>query len=613
MASPLRHLLSPSIRRNLQFLVLVAFLPGIAILLYTVHALQDNVVKEVEAYTLRQVQSIADHHDQILEETRLLLLTLAKTCEFRSLNVPACQRLLDEMLPLNPAYIGLGLANAQGVMVASSPPGGLAALGGEKHLLGALGNDEFTIGRYMPRKDEKGVIIHFVQPIQGEDRRTVGALIAVFDLRYLVRIFQDAHLPENSVLTMTDSSGIRLTRFPEAERYTWVPDLPRMIERVTGALAEGTFMETGVDGVRRLYGFKQQRLKDSPLVQISFRLGIPVEHALAEARAVLRQNLVLLGLGAFLSMALAWLVGEFTILRRLQRLVSSAETLGGGDLAARSGLAPSGDELGKLAAAFDGMAESLEKRHQENRRARDEIQRLLQDKLACLDQLARCVAHELRNPVTTIGGLTRRLLKQVDENTVTGDYLRKILSDVQRLEEIVKEVREYADLPAPSPQKENLGALLADILESYRDQATRGGVRIVCNGAMGPAGRVEAWIDRTMLEKTFRVLAQNALDAMPGGGVLSLDLASDGQTASVCVTDTGRGISQEDMPYLFHPFFTTKTNAVGINLSTVKRIATEHQWELGVTSQVGQGTTFTLNIPLGPPLALDEPRQVGRA
>lgn len=75
MANPPRHLLSPSIRRNLQFLVLAAFLPGIAILLFTVHALQDSVVKEVEAYTLRQVQSIAAHHDQVLEENGLLLPT----------------------------------------------------------------------------------------------------------------------------------------------------------------------------------------------------------------------------------------------------------------------------------------------------------------------------------------------------------------------------------------------------------------------------------------------------------------------------------------------------------------------------------------------------------
>ena len=609
MVNPIKRLLGPSIRRNLQLLVLAAFLPGVVILLYTFHALQENVVREVEDYTLRQVQAIAAHHEQVLDDAQLLLLTLSKTCEFRGLNVPACQALLQEILPLNPAFVGLGLANDQGTLVASSPPGLPRGLAGESYFRNALQTGEFTIGQYLLRDDKSGVIIHFAQPVLDDAGRTIGVLVAIFDMNYLVRIFQNAHLPKNSVLTMTDSAGVRLTRFPETEKYTWVPDLPRMIQRMSGASEEGAFQETGVDGVRRLYGFKRQGLKGSSLLYLSFRLGIPVEHALAKPRTVLYHNLVLLGLAAFLSMTLAWLLGESTILRRLQKLVGSAEVLGGGNLAARTGLAHSGDELGRLAGAFDGMAESLERRDMDTQKAQAEIQRLLQEKLDCLDQLARCVAHELRNPVTTIGGLTRRLLRQVDETTTTGDYLKKILADTERLEEIVKEVREYADLPAPSPEREDLGALTGDIAEAYRESARQAGVEIILQGAMGQAGQVEAWVDRTLLEKAYRVLMQNALEAMPGGGVLSLGLTSDGQAATVTVSDTGRGIARQDMPFLFHPFFTTKANAVGISLSTVKRIVTEHQWDLKVTSQEGRGTTFTLTIPLGPPLALSQPRR----
>ncbi len=558
------------------------------------------MVREVKNYTLRQVQAISAHHERVLDEARQLLLTLSRTCEFRSLNVPACQGLLQEILPQNPAYVGLGLANSQGTVVASSPPGLPFNLKDERYFQDAMRTGEFTLGKYILRDDKLGVIIHLAQPILDQEDKLIGALVAVFDMNYLVRIFQDAHLPEYSVLTMTDAAGMRLTRFPETEKYTWVPDLPRMIERMSGSLEEGTFLETGVDGVRRLYGFKRQSLKGLSMPFLSFRLGIPVEHALAESRMVLYRNLALLGLAAFMSMALAWLLGEFTILRRLQKLVGTAELLGGGNLAARTGLARSRDELGKLAWAFDGMAESLERRDKENQKAHAEIQRLLQEKLDCLDQLARCVAHELRNPVTTIGGLTRRLLKVVDENSTIGDYLKKILLDTQRLERIVTEVREYADLPAPSPERQDLGALLGEIAESYRDNARQGGVEMVFKGAMGRQGQVEVWADRILLEKTFRVLLQNALDAMPGGGRLSLELAGDGQAAMVNVADTGRGISKEDMPFLFHPFFTTKTNAVGISLSTVKRIAAEHQWDLKVTSQEGRGSTFTLNIPLGP-------------
>lgn len=601
MFNPVKHLLGSSIRRNLQLLVLAALLPCLAILLYTFFNMQAHVVQEAEGSTLRQVQAIAASHRQVLDDARLLLLTLSKGCEFRNLDARACQKLLREILPLNPAFVALGLADDQGRLLASSPDHAFQDLDTADYYRRALREGRFSIGDYQPRGDKGGVIIHFAQPITDQQDRPAGALLAAFDMHYLVRIFQNAHLPDNSVLTMTNSDGVRLTRFPETEKYTWVPDLPRMVQRMFGAAEEGVFLATGVDNVQRLYGFKRQELEGGSAVQLCFRLGIPVEHALARPRTILYGNLVLLGLAALLSMTLAWLLAEFTILGRMQRLVSSSERLGGGDLSVRSGLDHQGDELSRLAAAFDGMAASLERREMENQAAQAEIQRLLREKLECLDQLARCVAHELRNPVTSIGGLTRRLLKQAEAGSASDEYLRKILADTERLELIVREVREYADLPAPAPEPVDLGSFLDLIGRDCLERARPAGVEVVRQGLLGQPGQVTVWADRRLLEKTYRVLVQNAIEAMPGGGVLRLGLECDGRHARVTVGDTGRGIPQEDMPFLFHPFFTTKANAVGISLSTVKRIVTEHQWSLEVDSQVGRGTTFTLGISLTPP------------
>lgn len=611
MFNPVKHLLRSSIRRNLQLLVLAALLPCLAILLYTFFNMQAQVVQEAEGSTLRQVQAIAASHRQVLDDARLLLLTLSKSCEFRSLDARACQALLREILPLNPAFVALGLADDQGRLLASSPDDAFKDLGAADYYRRALAEGRFSLGAYLPREDKRGVIIHFAQPITDHQDRPVGVLLAVFDMYYLVRIFQNAHLPDNSVLTMTNSDGMRLTRFPETERYTWVPDLPRMVQRMFGAAEEGVFLETGVDNVQRLYGFKRQELEGGPSVNLCFRLGIPVEHALARPRTILYGNLALLGVAAVLSMTLAWLLAEFTILGRMQRLMTSSERLGGGDLTARSGLDHHGDELSRLAGAFDGMAESLERREVENQAAQAEIQRLLQEKLECLDQLARCVAHELRNPVTSIGGLARRLLKQVEAGSASDDYLRKILADTERLELIVKEVREYADLPTPAPERVDLGVFLDQIGRDCLERARPQGVEVVRQGLLGQSGRVVAWVDQRLLEKTYRVLVQNAIEAMPNGGVLRLGLECDGRVARITVGDTGRGIPQEDMPFLFHPFFTTKANAVGISLSTVKRIVTEHQWSLEVDSQVGRGTTFTLAIGLEPPSDLEPGVQAG--
>jgi signal transduction histidine kinase len=590
-----------SIRRNLLLLVLAAGLPGIVVLLFTSQELETSAVKEVEGSALRQVQAVAAHHERVLDIARRLLLTLSKTSELRGRELAAGQRLLDEALKANPAYVGLALADARGQVRASAPPEAApASIARESYFQQALASGRFATGCYMLRPDKKGVVIHLAQPVQDQEGQASAVLLAVFDFNYLVKVFEDAHLPQGSVLTITDAEGIRLTRFPETEKYTWVPDLPRMIERMSGPAEEGTFLENGVDGVRRLYSFKRQRLEGSPFPYLMLRLGIPVEQALAEVSRVTWRNLVLLGSAAFLSLALAWFLSEFTILRRLRRLVAAAERLGAGDLTARTGLSHRQGELGQLASAFDGMASSLELRDEETRQAQIEIRRLLKEKMDCLDRLARCVAHEVRNPVTTIGGLAKRLLSQVEETSSSAEYLRKILADTRRLERIVREVREYADLPLPCPRTEDLGVLAAEVAEPFRPQAEQGGVRLICQGAVGQAGAVTAWVDRRLLEKTIKVLLANALEAMPKGGELRLDLRREGVNAIITVADTGTGIADGDMPYVFDPFFTTKADAVGINLSTVKRIASEHRWELNVQSQVGQGATFTLTIPLLP-------------
>ncbi|MBI5522347.1 MAG: HAMP domain-containing protein [Desulfarculus sp.] len=593
-------LLAYSIRRSLLLLVLVTVLPGIAILLYSSQELEDNAVGEVEGYALRQVQSMAAHHERVLDSARLLLLTLSNTAECRGEDLAASQALLDQVLKHNPAYVGLALADVQGRVRASAPPAPPEDIGQESYFLKARASGNFATGQYLLRPDRQGVVIHLAQAVLDDQGRTRGVLVAVFDFNHLLRIFQDTHLPQNSVLTITDASGMRLTRFPETEKYTWVPDLPRMIERMSGPAEEGTFLETGVDGVRRLYSFKRQKLEGSPFPYLMLRLGIPVEHALAKAWSVVWRNLALLSLSAFLSLALAWLLSGFTILGPLNKLVEAAGRLGGGDLSARTGLGHHRGELGKLAEAFDAMAQSLENREREGLEAQRDIQRLLKDKTDCLDRLARCVAHEVRNPVTTIGGLARRLLNQVEENGTSAEYLKKILTDTQRLEKIVREVREYADLPLPCPRSEDLGLLLADVAQPFRPHAEESGVNLVCQGDVGRAGAVVAWVDRRLLEKTIRVLLANSLEAMPQGGELRLGLRKQDQAAIVTVSDTGRGIAGEDMPYVFDPFFTTKTNAVGINLSTVKRIASEHHWDIEVDSQSGRGTTFTLTIPLLP-------------
>lgn len=233
-------------------------------------------------------------------------------------------------------------------------------------------------------------------------------------------------------------------------------------------------------------------------------------------------------------------------------------------------------------------------------------QRVLDEKLESLDRLARSIAHEIRNPITAIGGLTQRLLRQGREPGPETEYLNKILASVQSLERLVSEVRSYADLPSPALTEVDLGLFLKGLADDYQTRTQERGVDLVLEGQAGRVGAVLAWVDRHLLDKALRVIMDNALDAMPDGGGLYLRLESDPLQATIKITDTGPGIAARDLPYLFDPLFSTKVDAVGMNLAIAKRIISDHLGEIKALNEPGKGASLVITLPLKSPL-LDRP------
>jgi len=247
-----------------------------------------------------------------------------------------------------------------------------------------------------------------------------------------------------------------------------------------------------------------------------------------------------------------------------------------------------------------GDVTEMVKLHRSESELLQRSQRLAQEKAEGLDRLARAVAHEIRNPITSIGGLAKRLLTSVNPYGREAQYLRRILDATERLETIVREVRDYADLPAPRPRPVDLGPWLAAQAENFRMEAAASKVELDVIGEVGQAGAAFARIDETMLERVLDMLFSNALDAMPGGGKLVIGLQLNGDLALITVTDSGKGVDPEELPYLFDPFYSTKADAVGMSLAIAKRVALEHHGDLSFESRSGQGATFTLQLPLCP-------------
>jgi signal transduction histidine kinase len=648
--------LSWSLRTLLQLLVLAASLPAMAILLYTGRELENTVARNAESFTLSQVRGMAAYHQRVVDNARMLLHTLARTGEVRNLDLPACAALLSETQRSNSAYASLFLANARGAVVAATSASGPRDIAEVPYFSRALAGREFVIGHYALQEEPRRVILHFAQPVLDAAGQAKAVLVAAFDLNQFGEIFSGTHLPENSVFTLTDANGIRLTRFPETAKYTWVPDLKRMVEVMSGPADEGTFQEVGVDGAHRLYAFKRLHFEGAPFPYLMIRLGIPVDKALSQVRQVVLWNGVMLLLAVLLALVLAWLVGDLTILRRVRRLVDAAGRLGGGDLSTRTGLDYGQGELGRLAGAFDSMAEGLERREEARARAEAELTRLNEElearvarrtadlavsnrelqealeglrrtqsqlvqaeKMAALGGLVAGVAHEINTPVG-IGVTAASLLEEKTRaaaEILAGGGMRRgdleeylgvaseatgmILSNLRRASDLIRSFKQVAvDQSTQERRTFKVAEYIAEILLSLRPKLKRTGhaVNVRCD----PDLEIDSYPGA--FSQILTNFVMNSLThAFADGEAGTIDIAASAADGMLTLSyaDSGRGMEPQVRDKVFEPFFTTTRakGGTGLGLSIVYNLATQTLGgRITCESEPGRGTTFTITVPL---------------
>ena len=227
---------------------------------------------------------------------------------------------------------------------------------------------------------------------------------------------------------------------------------------------------------------------------------------------------------------------------------------------------------------------------------------LAQQKMEALHRLAQALAHEIRNPITTIGGLVRRILNRSVDTEQQTRYLRCIMDCVQRLELILKEVYFYATLPTPTLQRLDLSQWLASVAQRWGPRAQEHNISISTSGLVASGEPLDAYIDKNLMDIAMDHLLDNAIKACPEKAVITLGLqrAPTPERALISVSDTGRGIPAAEMPYIFDPFYTTHARGTGMGLAIVQRIVMEHGGEVSASSIPGKGTTFIISLPLEP-------------
>ncbi|MDD5382486.1 MAG: ATP-binding protein, partial [Candidatus Margulisbacteria bacterium] len=222
------------------------------------------------------------------------------------------------------------------------------------------------------------------------------------------------------------------------------------------------------------------------------------------------------------------------------------------------------------------------------------------DKLAALATMAAGMAHEIKNPLSSMKVLSQLLPKKIDDPEFKAKISEIIPREINRIDRIVESLLSFARATALNFERTNLNELIEETLKYFEDQARAAEVKIVRNFGALP----EIEVDRSQISQVFSNLILNAIQAMSGGGELKVAtvpgkrLEDEVRQIKVQVSDTGHGIPEDTIKKLFDPFFTTKYGGTGLGLTITHSIVDGHKGYIDVDSEIGKGTTFTVTLPV---------------
>jgi nitrogen fixation/metabolism regulation signal transduction histidine kinase len=498
-------------------------------------------------------------------------------------------------------------ANLRRVNALNTPWFQACARGEDYHLDWHVSPLVQEIYRYAPSQDgpnPQRFNVGFAAPVRDKDTGVVlGVWVSLVNWDPLQREFIDrvhdyftrlepSSRFESGAAFLIGADDSTILGDQDRERYgTRLERLPGMapLYRAIKRVPAGTVGYEDPPGRQRIAGFQSTNSASHEGFNWTLVVGVDQDEIWAPGRGLRNFFLlftVLLVAGTLL--VAAWASRRIT--RPLQQLTHHAAEVARGNLGMRSEVG-TGDELQQLAVALNQMTADLE----ENRRKLAAAERE-----AAWREMAKQVAHEIKNPLTPIQLSAQQLLKAYEDSSPRfPEILRrtcKVIADhVEMLRLIASDFSAFAGFPHREPVELDLDALLEEVLAPY--EALPG--LVIERRPEGAAPVVLA--DRDEMWRVFLNLIENAVEAMPGGGRLSVSrrlfTEDSNPMVELRLSDTGSGIAPEDHSRLFEPFFSTKSGGTGLGLAICRRAVTDLGGTIAIESQQGAGTSVIIRLP----------------
>ena len=300
------------------------------------------------------------------------------------------------------------------------------------------------------------------------------------------------------------------------------------------------------------------------------------------------------GTGIVLAILLSgWISARVT--RPVEQLAAAAGDVAAGNWNAQVPVI-SHDELGMLAESFNRMThELLEQRD-----------RALQaERVAAWRELARRLAHELKNPLFPLQLTVENLIRAREQSSELFDEIFResastLLAEIANLKTVISRFSDFSKMPQPQLRPVNVNDVVRDVARLFQAQLTAPN-RVPIECELDLAGDpLTVLADPELLHRALSNLVLNAMDAMPRQGKLTMRTHPELDSAKLEVSDTGTGLSREECARLFTPYYTSKLHGTGLGLAIVQSVISDHGGHISVRSELGRGTTFTIELPAHP-------------
>ena len=372
-----RILASCSFRCKLVLLLVAISLPALGAILVSGLKQRREEIRKAQNQALLLVESLAAEQEQVATSTKVMLTVLARTPAVQHLDAAGCNRLFRELQDSFPLYSAvLAATTPDGKLFAASRPFPPDSIdwSDRKHIQDAIRTRDFSVGEYIEGRVSGLPSLNYTLPVLDAEKKLIAVMIAGFRLQEYNRFIAKAGLPAGYSVAITDWNGIRIFRAPEtAEAAPGVP-IPRNSPVWSASADAGFYENRSADGKERIYAFRRLRLKDQASPYLYLFVGIPKAQILHKANRQMADNLSILGIIASLAMLLAWIFGDFLLVKPIDQLVAATRQFGKGEMKTRTGLPHGSNEVGRLAQAFDDMAALLEDRNNQIEATVDQIE-----------------------------------------------------------------------------------------------------------------------------------------------------------------------------------------------------------------------------------------------